>query len=546
MNFRHRPFERAMKPRLRRAVKASPTLRKERQASKRARRRLASKWGWVLRVYLLMMLGGLVLQRTPSERLFAVLVGMWTLGILLHHALELPSILYAPQAVAVWGNLPVDDGRILANQMRRFVLKSLWTGFDFVVAYYLFMLARDVPGNLLWAVGCGLASWLFVTAGSIVVLAFVPMRGMRWVSTSLLLGTIVCVIFRSMPEGVLSALHPLVSWVPPLNALWPFALTGEWPKAWPALALDVLVLAVVIAVVRPAWRRIATMYTIEEGALVYAAYATGQSYVTADAEAAPGSEETQSDAVKSGDWIRGLAWHELGFVERLCSRFLTVRERVIAETLTGGSPDWTSRMRLALWLSGIAVAVALIVPKLLAAIPLIAFGLAGGILATTAGGWGAASTLSGPGLRPPIYACYPIQFSEVVRLQFKVNALRWCLLGPLAALVFELLARSAFSEYPWLGLKILLLWLAISPAFPIFTLSNTTNDTSLPGLVLACLIPLLVILVSGIFLFAIPEWQALLIAIPAIAVSSTTLTGLYGWYFNRSWIELCPKRLPES
>ncbi len=244
------------------------------------------------------------------------------------------------------------------------------------------------------------------------------------------------------------------------------------------------------------------------------------------------------EAIRSREFLRPLAWAQIGFIERLVLAWLSSRERLVLEFMLTPDPRCTHRFWRLLRFAGVGAALCLVPSGWLRG--------AGGFLIAAATGLGTvvllleswrgfAAGYSG-GMNVPTCALHPLSFREIHRIICKVALVRSGILSAVVVLAGGFLGWR-FSESAARGIDLALrgvvLCMAVLPVLMLWHFSQVTNDTSQMRLPASALFLILILaqVGFGIATFFV-EWRsALLICVPGLALLSGGLFLLY----RRAW-----------
>jgi hypothetical protein len=253
--------------------------------------------------------------------------------------------------------------------------------------------------------------------------------------------------------------------------------------------------------------------------------------------------------------LHSVNWNSAGWLERGARRWLSERERAIAEFLCGGELGLWSRQ----WKRGLKVAfvgtAVLLIP---AHIPTnVYFGL--GIIATMfgmpllGGSWKGMQLRSIGGTAIPAYAGFPLSYTENSRVLAKVNLLRIAGWTPLLVSYAALLAWRTGSP-PTIGIlvgaEIVLLILLTQPLAIVGVHSYGTNDSkrinlhALLAFIAALFLGIVFLVCIGIFFVAAfwaPGGEKLIPAVIALCgmlFSSSLIWLCYRFLYDRGRIDL--------
>jgi hypothetical protein len=256
--------------------------------------------------------------------------------------------------------------------------------------------------------------------------------------------------------------------------------------------------------------------------------------------AAIGSE--WGEEVRRGEWLRRWDWSQMPWLERAIGWWLTEEEKDTLRFLMGGKlPGWSNGWKN----SVIAFAAGIL---LVAALPLgwkfigvigilVSMGMA---LPLAGGAWAATSPAWISGKISPLYSVYPLRYGLASRVMAKVNLMRtlaWVPLVVLLAIVDAKIENGSIAERLLLAARGVLLWLAWMPIAIAGKFSKGTNDTTLMRARQIVLVPLAILVVSGMVILwgtiLIVDSPWVLIGAAAAITASIGIWAAYGWWYNR-------------
>jgi hypothetical protein len=255
-----------------------------------------------------------------------------------------------------------------------------------------------------------------------------------------------------------------------------------------ALALLVPI-AAIIYLARFSWDRLSSYYSLEGFEIMPSAPAHPSAPMAGD------DEELNADSfnrrvgptemeerIAGRSFLQGVNWQEGGWLERLASRFLSTRERVIAEFLVAQDPGWSRGFRWSFWVWLVSCAVVFLLGQFGGTVVFFAaYVLVTACLPLFGGDWRAMRQAPAGGVFVPAFALYPISFNAIARIFLKVNLLRVAAAVPFL-ISFSALAAAALGHSPGsgaaMGLKAVGILFALQPLLVLLPISGTTNDTS--------------------------------------------------------------------
>jgi hypothetical protein len=555
MTLRWRTLEKAVRQRVRAEIRASPALRREYKRVGKRPGRETDEWIWrgVLTVALAILVAAAANRGVPLAGQLG-LVTCWCVGWTLYSASLLGEHLYSHDAL-VLAVLPVLPAEAFGEGWKRFCLGTWWTTVDVCVGFGV-ICALTHAGPPAW-----IAALLAVPLNWLGTLALAGGLRAYWPRAPYALGyqSLLCLLFGIAVGGerlapfwieVLDKLTPALDWVPPFGWI-NFAVRGVMVGQLSGLCVLPAVFGVLLLALRFAQSRLAAGYGLEE--LVADAWATPPWPEPPDEEAAPA--ETPDGiapapvgiALPAGGLLAGGDLARRGWLERLVFRWLTPRERTLAEFMSGGQLGWTR----ALWTGTACVALASLAGATLGrtgqAIFLVGLFIALNVAVPVLGsGFAAFSSVFHSGAHTPLYAGLPIGYSELSRLLLKVNLLRIAAFTPVALAAGWMstwIFRPAVANGVELAFRLLVVLLCWQPTLAALRFSAGTNDTR-RGFwrtlkLVALFIPLgLLIFGLGAACLFVPTlgWAAL--SALGTAVASLGVFVLYGWLYNRNVFDL--------
>jgi hypothetical protein len=468
--------ERAIRRRVRRTLKETPSLWKESKRNRRSVRRQSDVSSFLL--VLLGVFGPLVLV---SVTLAGDSGGQWTLWVLTAYATGLPCFwasrlatgLYSSPEVAMSLFLPLSGQEILRIYLRRGLLWSLPVLVGLVPAYGVWLsdeMHHGRPG-LIIALGFALLQWFTALAGGALLVRHWP-RG-RHLAMGLVSWIVALACLFGVQHLPASGLRAAGWALASLPAGWVNLAFHEGILGGTANALLLIVPAVAFCILLvPALLSLRRTYSTEElaqpdglTAEVIVEHAIGEALQKEREEdpylqSVPELERAKSHEfrrdieasmeahVLTREFLRyGEAEWKGGPIERAAWWLLNRRERVIAEFMMGQPARW-SRW----WLYAAAGSVGGIVatrlsPDSVAPYLSIATLFAASLAAPWAGGeWPGFSKFHCAGKHIPLHAIYPLGYHEVGRVMLKANLIRCAAWLPLVMGVVAWLATRMDSD----------------------------------------------------------------------------------------------------
>lgn len=559
MSLRDRRFERSVRRRVRRAIQTSPAQRREYQRTRSRRydtpqsvlRGLAS----ALLAISLAKLG----ERNATLDAMLGLVAIWCAGFAAHYANRLRFHLYGAPPILVLALQPIGDHAIFVHQWRTFVRTCLWLLVDLAAA--LAVVCAFAEASLvqwLTAIPCALALWMSAVSIATLFVRLRPGANFSALSSALFLLILTTVMAGFyLPDTTARLLDGASG---PFYTIPPFGwICYVIREAVLGTSLLPLLLLLPVALLAPALhharKRLGTNYKL------FAADDSDDSgeddtepalTLPESADAGmPSSARTAIDPEQARwvaeAWRRPASpWTQPQVLERWLNRFLSTRERDLAEFLTAGHTDWTANLRRA----SILVAAAL-----MAALTLGPSGLWLSYLGLYFAATNAIPLLGTPcvglsmvqmaGTSFPAYAGLPIGFREMSRFLLKVGFVRLLAFAPIALVAGAVIGH--LNSHGWsagllFGAKIVALLLCWQPIVVALQFSVGTNDTRGPlgrSLKLFAIFgPLILGLLGATAGTLFAPLPVSLASLAATAALSWAAFRLYARFYNRNAFDL--------
>lgn len=501
-----------------------------------------------------------IIGRVGPDSLLAMLA-LYCSGTTFLRAAGLRNRLYWSNELLLALHYPLKDQEFFRWQVREWIVSHLPVFLVSAMAY-LYVAVHGVPGAALftWALLCALAQTVIVITLSLSQALWLPRI---WTQPALALYALIVCIF-SFPRQLSSlggkALSILpASWV----NLW-FASSHIWARD---LILPLISIGLLAAL--DAWlvRSLEKGYPRTELTLVlqhvFQEQATEQEPTSSPPNENPAFGRDYAVAQERfaslhnrnvvGDLLTksGFDWTAGYWTTRLAGRWLTPRQRLVAEFLSANSIDaWKGRWKRAIQLTAVGVFLCLIpigVPLWLSLSIFIIAAFTGAPL--LGGRW--------PGLTPGWFgfarlqplAGYPIGYLEASLSMMKVNAVRLLGFTPMTLAAGLLIGWRYFGQ-PMSGLliagQIVLTSFAVQPYCSLFHHSVGTNDTkrlNWTSSLLACALIANVVLFipAAIFFFAFNSSLLSWIIGPLfLSLLSLSMWRFYGFLYSRHKIDLIP------
>lgn len=504
MNLHSPEFEKRLRRRVCVEIRASPGLRRE---AKRLKRRRASTFGDSGgHLVAMTLLAFIVLSASvdlPAKLMFGV-VALWGVGCAFNLANRLLTTLYGAPDLPLLAYHPISDQTVFDWQWAKCRRFSFWYLADFGVAYAMIAgLTYHTQQAWLTVPVLAVVGWLTVLALAAFMAAYFP----SWLRFPLglpVFGTLflVALSWSSLPAS-------LQDWIQESSGFVGVVLPTGWlghairhglAEGWTIHFLILVPAAAVVMLLKPARNRLRTRYqflSLEHGsvssAVIQPAGMAGEHLDESSAAFLPGrsvppttSVSEIEEGISNRSFLDALNWSQLGFLERIGSRWLSPRERLIAESMSAGVPCWTALWRrggkMLLWVSVLTLLLAqgvreagkwvLIYGGILAGIHVVPLG---SVLSRTF-----FSHVQG-GVKLAFHAGFPVGFREIARASLMVSFIRWVAAIPLvlayAALLGWYLARNPVAGIG-VGVRGLLLVLVTQPAIVALQFSSGTADTA--------------------------------------------------------------------
>jgi hypothetical protein len=557
MALRDRSFERSMHQRLRAAIRSSPALRQEEKRTRQRQRTDISQG--ILRGFATLMLCLSLAKLSANGATSGALLGvitLWAATFAVHYANRLRFQLYGNPQLLVLGLQPIQDEAIFAHQWRGFIQISLWLLLDMTAALLtVFWLAQASYAVWVVALPCAFALWMSAISLAGLFVRFRPGAHYAGLSTGLFLLVVSLVIagfYLAAPVArVLNGASGALFMVPPfgwINYVVQESVLG--PARLPLLLL------LPIALLAPAWHHARKVLASHYQFFVADEPESsdeneGESPPILPGATASGAGPTDSDPEQvqlvADLWSRPSSpWPHAGFLERLVGRWLTSRERDLAEFLTAGHADWTVSLRRAsvLLMAAVLAASALGPPGIWLCYlgAYFAVSTAIPIFGTACVGL---SVEQYTGTSFPAYAGLPIGFHETGRILLKIGVLRTLAFAPVALLAGAAVGHLAGPGWVtglWLTARIVALLVLLQPIAVLLQFSAGTNDTRSSARrslkLLFTLGPILLALMGSCLAVLLGPVLWSLAGLPLAFLFSWCAYLLYGRLYNRNAFDL--------
>jgi hypothetical protein len=562
-------FEKALKRGVKQAIRRSPELRREaRRANPSFRKHY--KITIFVRTAFAAALGGAVygLADSTGHPVTALaVVNLWTFTWIFFRAQLLLMSLFQATDLPVLSLLPTPKTTIFRWELQKFYRAAVMSLLDLIAGFgavALFVNSTTAPALVLPAAVLG---WFVMLALAMLCASRLPRLPYVRISLAFLtLGFVLLVGHSLIGAFAISALERLA---PALNVLLPtgwtaslfllFSGTHEW-----TLALLLVPIGAVLSTMPGSLARLRAHYQFtevihREAPDILPNETDKISVAINDPREKPlrVASESIEEMVRTRLFAVAPEWHERGWIEKTLWRWLSPRERILAEFVFpyGISilPEWKKIFRNVGITFLVALAAGLSRPEwelwiLIVGLIITASQVAGNLFA----GGAAFRPISSSGVNLPFYAGYGLGFSELSRLLLKHSAVQLPFLIPFSLLCGGFAAyifKSPVSIGLMLGFKAAGLMLALRFIFLTFAFSSGTNDST--RLRLRTIVLLISILTCG-GLFLAFGISAMLVEDAALAwvlwalalVDAYAFWALYGWFYNGKWFDLLslPKR----
>jgi hypothetical protein len=561
----HSPaFEKALRARVKQAVRSSPALRRETRTVRRSRKEYSL--ALLFRVAISIGVGALawfVGSKTQHPATAFAVITLWMFFLLFVQAQRLLTSLYGESDLTALSLLPVTNETIFRWQFQKFVRRSGMSLLDLLCG--------------LGAIACWLEfpplKWL----------AVLPIAALTWLML-LALAMLLAIYFPAFPYQVVSALAPILGFAlffardyvgPPLLAAldraaphlnvvlpigWPISLFQLWLSDPPWLsAILLLPTAAIIWTIRRSMARLQSTYEFHEIVVGEA-----PDLVPEEAAAEAALSETPStdqpwrvgvtaieDIIRARQFMFAPQWQGRGWFEGWLWRWLTTREKALAEFVFPDGLVITNAWKRIGKTFAITMVVALATAYLFPAARNWMLGIGLFIAACQALGrvldaGRAFQPILCSGVNIPMYAVYPVGYRELGRLLMKYATVQTPAL--LAFTIVASVLTAAVIKQPIalgaiIGCKLAILALGARAFALALSFSSNTNDTSGFRFRVFALLGLIVfagvvfLLLTGAALAWPTQWIGWLFCLAAIA-QGYAFFRVYGWFYNRTRFDL--------
>jgi hypothetical protein len=561
-------LEKKLRKRVKAEVRRSQELRREARGARVWRKEYSINL--VFRVCISLFVGfmaGLAGAKTQHPATALAVITVWSFFLVFIAAQRLLTTLYAASDLPALSLLPVENATIFRWQFQKFARGSVFSLLDLLCAF------------------TAVASWLQFPP--IKWLALLPIVALAWL-TLLALAMLSAVYLPSFPYHIVSLLGFLVALVilfardyvgaaalalldraaPHLNVVLP---TG-WPvslfqvllpqPAWLLLTL-LLPTAAVIVTVRHSMARLRSNYGFHEVVMAEAPDMIPEdSSDAALAGTAPSEQPSRvgvtaiEDMIRSRQFMAAPQWQGRGWIERLLWRWITPREKSLAEfafpdgfIITRG---WKRIGKTFVVTTVATIVIGYFFPAAAGLVLALGLFICGcQVLARVLDNGRAFRPIPCSGVNIPMYAAYPIGYGELSRLLWKyttAQALPLLAFMVTAAVVTAYVLKAPLSVGAIFGGKLAVLLLGARPFALALAFSATTNDTARIRLRVFALIALIV--GGGLLFLGLAAgtlfWPGALAWISCLAavLQAYICFRIYGWFYNRNNFDLMnsPKR----
>jgi hypothetical protein len=561
----HSPaFEKTLRRGVKRAVRNSPRLKRERAQGRLAERAQISPTLFRIVVAVVLPAGIWWVGSTTDQPGTALaFITIWSFAFIFMRAQALLSHLYSSSDLAFFRLLPISETTVFRWEMQKFfrssipLLLDLFLGFGTLAVVLEFPLIKSLA-----IIPAAAVAWAVVLSISILGVSFFPAFPYGLISAGF--WALLVVLFFAYKVFGNKILEPLASLAPGLNSILP---TGWPPLLFQMLArklswwhlLPLIPIAGLLTTWKGSVRRLQRNYRFVEVTIPEASDAVQEDWM--DDEDLPDAADAREgirlgptavmEIIQSRKFLALPSWHKKGFMEKCLWNWFTPREKALAEfafpggvTLTGG---WRKILRnlailIVLWLvAGIALP------------PARVWIVGGGLFITFCQtlaclfiSGNAFTAYASAGVSSPIYAGYAIGFRELSRLLFKLAALQI----PFASLFAMVASYLVCREIPMplsfsllFGFKAGLLLLAARVVLLTFSFSAGTNDSS--GLSIWPVL-LLIAMVFGVVGFAgfalvglfVPHQLVATGCVIGAFLDAYALLRFYGWLYHTNRFDL--------
>lgn len=448
---------------------------------------------------------------------------------------------------------PIADATLFQRQWRRYVLSSLWIFFLSAGAFAFLEWDRaPLERVLFWACVGGILHWAIVLTAVAWLAARASIGWLPMVSGALSLLSLLLLIFPQFSAPFAAQVINVALGATPSG--WVYwgcreALTGA---AWMAL-LPAIGVAAMALTISDSQARLRSQFAPKE-----IEFPMGGNEADQEWEAYSDMEADHVDGLDARFRILRRKFLEqpqrspLLSVEFFAFRWLSSRERLVAQFATGGDPAWTWMWKRAAIIAVVGL-LGLLLPSGWGVGVIVGSGAVAAMFAAPLlGGQWAAFQAGGFGTSfVSAYSVFPIGFWEMARVMLKINTVRCAFWLPLLAVSSVAFAWKAGAD-PFVGLgwalRLGLLIVVMQPLTLIFKWSQGTNDTTAAKLRMSvvgfCALGAAggaLVLVIGSFDAEAGSLVTTLASAGVGAAGSLGALGVYGNSFNRNKFDLMPR-----
>jgi hypothetical protein len=498
VNLHSSKLEKEVKRLLRQELLQSPELKEEAKKFKK-------KKGLTVQILALSLLPAIILAALVlgvsqsggvSAQLFAIT--LWASISVCWMVVILSNNLYRASDLNVLANLPISDSNIFKWECGKYFRRSKLSTLHYILAFGLIAFHENVS----WSGGVGmlfiaLLQWALVLVTGVLMMAYFPRFPYGWITAGSIFGSLILGFGHSYFWPIflqfVQKASTLPYWIIPTG--WPSFIVKEALVGNLLLGLMILIPMVALAFgLKDAFIRLQKPYIISEDIGVAAedhqvAINDGEHIETQLLPAGRIGPTEIEDNIRSRKSLKLLNWESLPTIQKLAGRFFNSREKILSEFMLHQNLNWT-----ALWRKGAMITLALIAVAPLHTllnpyffyIPFLMFWFSAAVMVLPIfNPLGSVFTpLFVSGTNIPFYAGFPISYSEISKLSFKITFVRWLAAIPLSFLLgFTLcwIFQISFSMGFVLICKVLWLVVAAQPFLVLCRFSSASNDTQMPG-----------------------------------------------------------------
>jgi hypothetical protein len=557
----HSPqFQKALRQRVKRAVRSSPELKREFRRANRYRRNYSvAIVGRLGSSVVLAVLVQLAVSATGHVATGLAIINLWILGLVSFHAQGISTRLYRSPDLGALTLLPFPRGQIFRWQLQKYFRGSLLALIDLLAAFAMLgWMGANTPAQWFATFLVAILSWAALLALAVFCLARLP-----WVPVPIIPGGFILV-------GVIVFFGRTVLWpvllaaidhaAPVLNLILPtgwavslfqcFAGDHQW---WMIILL--LPVALILFTARESLKRLFAGYQYQERVTPESSDLVPG--IAPQSRLRPREQPTQlglteiEEIIQSRQFLTPPAWSQRGRVERWLWQWFTAREQALSEfafpsgmAITG---PWIKTFRNLAIAAAFAFVAGIGSPKARSLV------LGMGLFITTCQALGqilnqgrAFQPLRMSGVHIPMYAGFGIGFRELSRLLLKCSIIQIPLL-----LAFSLTAgilTAWLTGFPAVnglvfGLRAACLVFASRFIFLVFAFSGGTNDSAsfrlrsvmLLAVIVSFGIAFLALGVAG--LFSPDQITSWLFCLGSL-LTAYAFFRVYGWFYHAGKFDL--------